>query len=178
MRPTRPDVFDPRSRRLDRLARGLGWFSIGLGLAELVLPRTLARATGLAGREPLLQAYGLREIATGVAILATDDPAPWLWGRVAGDALDLATLGTGLDEDNERRPGTIASIAAVAGVALVDALCARALSNATHEAARRQAEGDRSGLPLPARERRGAAREDFEAPAVPGTPAPLLPDLH
>jgi hypothetical protein len=57
----------------------------------------------------LIRAYGVREIATGAAILYQRDPTPWIWGRVAGDALDLATLAVGLHEDNprrrERRPG-------------------------------------------------------------------------
>ena len=31
----------------ERRARGLGWFSIGLGLAQLAAPRTLSRIIGL-----------------------------------------------------------------------------------------------------------------------------------
>lgn len=31
----------------DQLARGLGWFSIGLGAAELFAPRTVARIAGV-----------------------------------------------------------------------------------------------------------------------------------
>jgi hypothetical protein len=30
----------------ERLARGLGWFSIGLGIAGIMTPRTLARVLG------------------------------------------------------------------------------------------------------------------------------------
>ena len=85
-----PDPEAQRSRRLERLARGLGWFSIGLGLAELLLPRTLARASGLRGRETLLQVYGLREVATGLAILAARDPTPGVWSRGGGAARDQA----------------------------------------------------------------------------------------
>ncbi len=36
------------------MARGLAWFGIGLGLAELLAPRAVARATGLRGHETLL----------------------------------------------------------------------------------------------------------------------------
>src|SRR5689334_9754796 len=81
------------------LSRALGWFSIGLGVAELLAPRQLGRWTGLEGRDNLLRAYGLREVATGVAILSAKDAgaaSTWLWGRVAGDALDLSTLAAGL----------------------------------------------------------------------------------
>ncbi len=67
------------------------------------------------GREALVQAYGAREVATGAAILMSHDPTPWIWGRVAGDALDLATLATGFEGDNPRA-GTLAlATAAVAG---------------------------------------------------------------
>ena len=82
-----------RSRSLhDEVAKGLGYFSIALGIAELVAPRTVCRAVGIAGQENLVRAYGAREIATGIAILASHDATPWIWGRVAGDALDIATV--------------------------------------------------------------------------------------
>jgi len=42
----------------------LGWFSIGLGLAEVLAPRSLTRGLGMEGHEQLMQAYGVREIAT------------------------------------------------------------------------------------------------------------------
>ena len=71
------------------MARRLGWFSIGLGLAEVLAPRALTRGLGMEGNEELVQAYGLREIVTGIGILSSDQPAPWIWGRVGGDALDM-----------------------------------------------------------------------------------------
>ena len=99
------------------LATGLAFFSIGLGLYELLAPRHLTRSLGMRGQEQLVQAYGLREIATGVAILASRDPSPWLWGRVAGDALDLALL---LAAGTKRRRRVAGAAAAVAGVAVPD----------------------------------------------------------
>jgi hypothetical protein len=54
------------------MARGLGWFSIGLGLTEVLAPRALTRGLGMEGNEQLVQAYGLREIATGIGILSSD----------------------------------------------------------------------------------------------------------
>ena len=77
-------------------ARALGWFSIGLGLAELAMPRRLARIAGAPNLPTLTRGFGLREIGTGIGILTSKDPSPWLWGRVAGDALDVATVGAGL----------------------------------------------------------------------------------
>src|SRR5919112_3485540 len=88
--------------KADRLARGLGWFSLGLGLTELVAPGKLARALGLEGKENLLRAYGGREIVAGVGALSVDAP-PAVSSRVAGDLMDLGTLTLGLKGDAEQQ---------------------------------------------------------------------------
>jgi uncharacterized membrane protein len=110
------------------LARALGWFSVGLGLAELAAPRRLARLIGLAERPEerllLLRALGVRELASGAGILAGRRPTGWLWSRVAGDAMDLGLLGRGLRlPDADARRVTMAT-AAVAGVTALDVFCA------------------------------------------------------
>ena len=157
----------------DRLARGLGWFSIALGLVEVVAARRLARELGMRRQEDLVRAYGVREIATGIGILAADDPTPWIWGRVGGDALDLATLTAGFDARNPRRDKVGLALAAVAGVTALDVLCAQALSADKGERRPLPVYGDRSGFPRPPEAMRGAAR-DFEVPpdmrAAPATP--------
>src|SRR5262245_60109590 len=78
-----------------RLARCLGWFGIGLGLAELLMPEMMADLTGVP-HPKLLQAYAVREIVCGIGILNSARPAAWMWARVAGDALDLGTLGVSM----------------------------------------------------------------------------------
>jgi len=111
------------------LARGLGWFSIGLGLAELLAPRAVGELTGV--RCPgLLQLYGLREIACGVGILNSTRPTEWMWARVAGDALDLGTLGAAMVNGNGDSGRACVAAAAVAGVTLLDVICATQLSAA------------------------------------------------
>jgi hypothetical protein len=76
-----------------RLARGLGWFSLALGATELLFPGSIRQRTGLPGPKALLPVYGAREIATGLAILSSRRPVGMVWGRVAGDVLDVvATL--------------------------------------------------------------------------------------
>src|SRR5689334_5578721 len=69
----------------ERLAHGLGWFSIGLGLIEILTPKTLERFLGIQQHRLLIRVMGLREIASGIGILAGRRPAGWLWARVAGD---------------------------------------------------------------------------------------------
>ena len=113
------------------VARALGWFSIGLGLAEILAPRTMAELTGVR-RPGLIWAYGIREIATGIGILASAQPAAWMWARVAGDAVDMATLGeviaNGSDKDQRR---AIAAAVAVAGVTALDATVGAQLTTAS-----------------------------------------------
>lgn len=161
-----------RRRSAESLATGLGWFSIGLGLAELVAGRSLAQGLGVPDRTPLVRTYGVREIATGVAILASRDPTPWIWGRVAGDALDLGTLSLGLGDDNPERPYVGLAMASVAAVTAVDVYCARELMAGAQEPPPPQIDYDtRSGL---GRNARGAAR-DFQVPPDMRDPDAMFP---
>lgn len=158
------------------VARGLGWLSIGLGLVDALSPGMLTRQLGMEGKEAVLRAYGLREIGTGIGILTAKDPAPWVWGRVAGDALDLATLATGLGNGNGRRANVAVALAAVAGVAVLDGVCAQALGSQAYGAAGRRIRdySDRIGMPRAADAMRGAAR-DFQVPRDMRTPDALRP---
>jgi uncharacterized membrane protein len=117
-----------------RLAVGLGWFSVGLGLAEIAAPRALARLIGVqpdGQAVSVLRAFGAREIANGVAILSEPDRAAWLWGRVGGDTIDLLSLMQASKTDRGR---TIAATGAVLGVTALDVLCATQLSAAGADA--------------------------------------------
>jgi len=160
------------------LAQGLGWFSIGLGLAEVLAPGNLARFLGMEERTGLLRVYGMREIATGVGILSQDDPTPWLWGRVGGDLLDLGTLAAGLRRNNPRRENVGLAIAAVAGVMALDVLCARALGAEAGDRRRRPRRirdySARRGMPRPPAAMRGAAR-DFPVPRDMRIPEAMRP---
>lgn len=113
---------------LHTLAKGLGWFSLALGAIELLAPETLDRALGLDHHEPLTRAYGLREIGAGLGILLSDDPTPWVWARVAGDALDLASLAPALERSNPQRAVAAGAVANVALITALDIFCAAALS--------------------------------------------------
>jgi hypothetical protein len=149
----------------DRLARLLGWFSIGLGIAQMVAPGRISKAVGLEGKETLVRAYGGREIAAGVGALSVD-AGPAIWSRVAGDLLDLGTLAAGArnaEDSNQRRYASYA-IAAVVGVTLIDLFVA---STVTKQRSRSRGEtrdySDRSGFPSGAIRARGTAL-DFQTP--------------
>jgi hypothetical protein len=177
--PSAQDVHAYRARPLSRsgrrayrTARGLGWFSIALGLAEVLMPHTLARNLGLRSAA-LVRLYGVREIATGVGLLLARDPAPWTAARVGGDLLDAATLLPAVGPDNPRRGAAIGAMATVAAVAAVDAACTGALRAEQRRQARPMYDySDRSGFPRPAEQMRGAARDGGALEQV-GTADPL-----
>src|SRR3954453_23992681 len=64
---------DGHASEAEPLTRALGWFSIGLGLAQVMVPNNVAR---LAGADPspdtirLMRALGLRELSSGIGILS------------------------------------------------------------------------------------------------------------
>jgi hypothetical protein len=112
-----------------QLARGLGWFSIGLGFAELVAPGRISNRLGLQGDQGKVRAFGLREVVSGAAILASRGRAPHgLWARVAGDVMDLGLLQTARPVGAERRTTLNVARAAVLGAAVLDLLAARKLT--------------------------------------------------
>lgn len=157
----------------DELARALGYFSIALGMAQIAMPRALSRAVGLDGRETLLRLYGARGIATGLAILTSHDATPWIWGRVAGDAADIGAVAAGADDP--KRPRTLLSLAALAGVAAIDVVCAIGLANEKGGPRTAIADySDRSGFRGGVEAARGAARHKIQ----PRHEAMREPPLH
>jgi hypothetical protein len=159
------------------LAQGLGWFSIGLGLTELLAPGHLARFLGMEDRAELIRAYGAREIVTGVGILAQNDPTPWMWGRVGGDALNLGTLVMGLERSNPQRGNVGLAMTAVAGVTVMDLICAQALGGERESAPPPIRDySSRRGMPRPPEAMHGIAR-DFEVPRDMRVPEAMRPYL-
>ena len=117
-------THDIRRHDRDSLARFLGWFSIGLGTAELLFPGVVRRAIG-GGDRRLIRLMGLRELAHGAGILTSARPTGWVWSRVGGDALDLAALGVIARHGRVR---TFAAIANVLPIAAADVFEARHLT--------------------------------------------------
>lgn len=116
------EEYSDGAARARRITQVLGWFSVGLGVAQLLAPRPLARAIGAPRHSGMLRAVGARELANGIGLLSQRRSAPWLWARVAGDAMDLALLGAAarLASSQRRRLAVVA--AAVAGATVLDVL--------------------------------------------------------
>jgi uncharacterized membrane protein len=116
----------------ERLANFLGFFSVGLGLAEFAMPGVIARVCGIDPDDDTnirtMQLMGLREIGHGLAILSNQQPEKAVWSRVAGDALDLAFLGKALSNPDNDRGRTLFATVNVLAVTALDIMCARQLS--------------------------------------------------
>jgi hypothetical protein len=61
-------------------------------------------------------------MAAGVGILSQRNPGPWLWGRVAGDAVDIGALAAALRTSGRRAIVAIA-LGSVVGVTALDIAC-------------------------------------------------------
>lgn len=130
-----------------RLATGLGWFSVGLGLAEVASPGAVARFVGLrdsGGTRTVMRTFGAREIANGMALLASRPDPGWMWARVAGDVIDLSALGAAVGREDADRRRLAIGMASVAGVMLADLVCARHLGRTNGTAATTAPRQDRA----------------------------------
>jgi hypothetical protein len=149
------------------IARGLGWFSIALGTAEIVAARAVSRSAGLESSAALVRLYGLRELACGIGILASGKAAPFLWARLGGDVLDIGTIVAQSDMSNPRnRNRAFLAIANVLGVTALDVYTARGLYTepSTPVAQPVRDYSGRSGFPRAAESVCGAALADFQIP--------------
>lgn len=102
-------------------ARNLGILSLVLGAGALFMPEFVGRSSGLQQRRGVLPVVGLRELASGIGLLSTANPTPWLWSRVVGDGMDLAVLATSLlSPRNPRRLSAAVTTAVVAAITAID----------------------------------------------------------
>jgi uncharacterized membrane protein len=112
-----------------RLADGLAWFGIGLGLAEVLAPRRVAAMIGVGPEhQTLIRLMGVRELASSAGIFSDRSSAGALWSRVAGDVLDLALLGTAFASTRSNPTKLAAATASVTGALLLDVITAQQLS--------------------------------------------------
>lgn len=111
--------------KVGTISKGLGLFSLGLGLAEMAAPRVLAKAIGIKPdlRTRLtMRMFGAREIASGLGILARPKQPIPMWSRVIGDAIDLAFLAWAFKTKRTHTERLIGAVVAVLGVTAIDTL--------------------------------------------------------
>src|SRR5690606_24857059 len=78
-----------------KLSAGLGWFSLGLGAAQLAVPGRVNSLIGVqdTARARLLQRlFGAQEVGMGMGIFAVPRRDMIVWNRVAGDAIHISLM--------------------------------------------------------------------------------------
>jgi uncharacterized membrane protein len=107
----------------DPMAKGLGVFSLALGIPQILAPGRMNRMIGVRDdfkSRMWMRTVGVREIAAGVGIFSERKPSEWVWARVAGDTMDLALLGAALRGKSEQPARTLAATGAVIGAFAAD----------------------------------------------------------
>ena len=117
-----------------KLSFGLGVFSLALGAAELFASKRIAEALEAEGHEGLIKGFGAREVVAGVGLLQSPAHSARVWNRVAGDAMDLASLGI-TARNAPRNKAVWGAIAFVVAATALDVIVARGLDAQTGKTA-------------------------------------------
>lgn len=127
-----PALRTPTRTQVERITTGLGFAQLALAAFELARPGALARSIGLRQNHTFLKGFGAREMATGAGLFGWRrgrGRSLWIWARVAGDAMDVATIAPALSRSNPRRNAAFVALGIVAAVTVIDVLCAKALDD-------------------------------------------------
>jgi hypothetical protein len=76
-------------------AKTMGLFSYALGTAQILRPGSVNRLMGIPDHNPnhaMTRLIGIREIVTGTGVLFGRNTSGWMWGRVAGDVMDVSIV--------------------------------------------------------------------------------------
>ena len=108
-----------------RLARILGWVSIGVGLVAIVAPVPVISAFGMGERPNLGRLLGARDLVLGAGTLWGQNTAGWVRARGIADALDGALLPGGAATGAFRRDRALMSVVAAASFSALSFWLAR-----------------------------------------------------
>ena len=117
-----------RQDEVQRRGHGLGWMSLGLGVAQLAAPGTVRRISGVDDSptsRAVVPLVGARELVHAAGLLASRRKGVWAWSRLVGDAMDLTSLGMAIAHRGGRRRRRLVGVTgAVVGITAVDLLTA------------------------------------------------------
>ncbi len=125
MKPSNDNSRAPKREITPQVAGGIGWFSIALGVTEIVAAEQITRFLGLPKPAAwVVRAFGAREIVSGLGLIqaAPRRRAGWLWMRLVGDLLDLLALTAAFAPTNKKRKNAIGAAAFVLSAAAGDAV--------------------------------------------------------
>jgi hypothetical protein len=122
------EAVKARQDEVQRRGRGLGWMSLGLGVAQLAAPDTVRRISGVDDSptsRAVVPLVGARELVHAAGLLTSRRKGVWAWTRVVGDAMDLTSLGMAIAHRGGRRRRRLVGVTGVVvGITVVDLLTA------------------------------------------------------
>jgi uncharacterized membrane protein len=146
------EAANDRQDEVQRRGRGLGWMSLGLGVAQLAAPDRVRRMSGVddsATSRAVVPLVGARELVHAAGLLTSRRKSLWAWTRVVGDAMDLTALGMALaHRGGRRRRRLLAVTGAVAGITVLDLLTAVQATRADKTGAAPTVQGARKGASM------------------------------
>jgi hypothetical protein len=107
------------------LAKFLGLFSFGLGVAQLLTPERVNKLIGVEDKpktRAIQRAVGVQELTAAQGIFALSPPTPVLWSRVGGDLVHLGLLARAFTNGKKDTGRLAATIGAVVGITVVDGI--------------------------------------------------------
>lgn len=129
------EAVKSRQDEVQRRGRGLGWMSLGLGVAQLAAPDTVRRLSGVddsATSRAVVPLVGARELVHAAGLLTSRRKGIWAWTRVVGDAMDLTSLAMAIaHRGGSRRRRLVGVTGAVIGITVLDLLTAVQATRAT-----------------------------------------------
>ncbi len=110
-----------------KLARGIGWFSLAIGLRLVVAPMPGTRAFGMGERPALGCVMGVRDLVVGAGLLRGENTRTWLMARGINDALDAALILVGMASGAFPRDRAPVGLAVVTSFSVASLLLAKRL---------------------------------------------------
>lgn len=108
-----------------KLARGIGWLSVVVGLGLVVAPTSGTRRFGMGDRPTLGRVMGVRDLVVGAGLLRGKETRTWLVARGINDALDAAIVLGGMVSGDFPRDRAPVGLAVATSLSVVSLLLAR-----------------------------------------------------
>ena len=102
----------------------MGVFSYALGISQVLRPGSVNRLMGIPDHNPnhaVTRVIGIREIVTGTGVLFGRNTGGWMWGRVAGDVMDVSIVVGQLAGRLGTREKLIVSAVVLSAIGVLDA---------------------------------------------------------
>jgi uncharacterized membrane protein len=146
------EAVEARQDKVQRWGRGLGWMSLGLGVAQVAAPGAVRRISGVDDSPTsrvVVPVVGARELVHAAGLLTSRRKDVWAWTRVLGDAMDLTSLGMAIAHRDGRRRRRLAGVTgAVVAITVMDVLTAVQATRAKEIGSVRAVRGSRKGGPM------------------------------